>query len=146
MPQIALFVMLNPSTADATQDDPTIRRCIGYGKRLSLGGIGVVNLFTLRTPSPKVLWATPPDDRNHSSADDHLFEAMRHVATTGGVIIAGWGAVPPKDAYDRIQEVCQYAHQWGLPLNCLGTTKDGHPRHPLYLRADAPLTAWHGRL
>src|SRR4051812_41324552 len=51
----ATFIMLNPSTAGAEQNDPTIRKCIGFAQRLGFGGLQAINLFALRTPSPVIL-------------------------------------------------------------------------------------------
>ena len=72
-----LFVMLNPSTADAETDDPTLRRCIGYSRAWGYGGLAVVNLFGLRTTDPRELrrHADPVGRRN----DDYVLAAIRSV-------------------------------------------------------------------
>ena len=126
----ATFVMLNPSTADAATDDPTIRRCIGFAKSWDCGSLNVVNLFAFRATDPRELLAAtdPVGPRN---------DAFLHGYLPGAV--AAWGA--HKMAAARARGVVR-AFSRSSPLWCLGVTKDGHPRHPLYVRADAPLTPW----
>lgn len=126
----ATFVMLNPSTADAATDDPTIRRCIGFAKSWDCGSLNVVNLFAFRATDPRELLAAtdPVGPRN---------DAFLHSYLPDGV--AAWGA--HKMASTRARGVVR-AFVRSSPLWCLGVTKDGHPRHPLYVRADAPLILW----
>jgi hypothetical protein len=123
-----LFIMLNPSTADATQDDPTIRRCVNFAKREGMTQLTVVNLFAYRVTDPKeLLRAENPIGPEN---DHHLFdEIAKHELT-----IAAWGSHP--FAKERAAEVIK---KFGASLMCLGTTKDGSPRHPLYLKNDAVL-------
>lgn len=126
------WVMLNPSTADASSDDPTIRRCIGYAKREGYGGLVVLNLFALRATSPLdlTLHTDPVGPRN----DDFL----REYALDATQIVCAWGT---KGAYlDREGTVLRLLREIALD-KCvrLGTlTRGGHPRHPLYLRKDTP--------
>ena len=132
----ATWVMLNPSTADATTDDPTIRRCIGFSKREGCSGLRVVNLYALRATHPKELarHADPDGGPENSWA---LAEASA-AARSGELVIVAWGAHPMAE---------QKAHQVGPRFEdagafCLGRTKSGQPRHPLYVRADQPLEPW----
>lgn len=127
------FIMLNPSTADAEQDDPTIRRCIGFAKREGCGGLVVVNLFALRATNPADLWATRPDKRHGPRSSFEYDSAIRGVT---GPLVAAWGADVAKHDPEIVKMAVWYH---GADLLCLGKTKDGHPRHPLYVRADAPL-------
>lgn len=126
----ALFVMLNPSTADATEDDPTIRRCIGFAKREGCGGLVVVNLFAFRATSPADLMkaADPVGPENNG----HMWAAM---ATADGPIIAAWGAHGV--FMDRDKDFCRLID--GKAIYCLGKTMRGQPKHPLYIKADQPL-------
>lgn len=125
------FVMLNPSTADASLDDPTIRRCIGFARAWGHGGIRVVNLYALRSTDPKALWCAP--DPVGPDNDEYL----RRAAASGGPLIAAWGA---NARPDRVAAVLALP---GLEaLQALGVTKAGQPRHPLYLRGDAAPTPW----
>lgn len=128
----AQFVMLNPSTADDTLDDPTIRRCVGFAQRLGCGGIVVVNLYALRSTDPAQLWKA--DDPVGPRNDTYLSVVMRRAGTVGAPLIAAWGA---NAKADRVAEVLAMPH--AEQFTCLGLTKAGAPRHPLYVRADAPL-------
>lgn len=125
----AVFVMLNPSTADATQDDPTIRRCISFAKREGCGSLDVVNLFAFRATSPADMKsaADPVGPEN----DRHIMDAFDNA---DGPIICAWGAHGAYRGRDR-----EVAHLIDAPLQCFGLTKAGAPKHPLYLPADAPL-------
>lgn len=120
------FVLLNPSTADAMQLDPTLRRCVGFATREAYGGMVIVNLYALRTKDPKVMMA---------AADPVGPDNDRVLATVTGTVVAGWGT---NASPSRVAQALEL-----LPrLHALGVTKDGHPRHPLYVAADAPLVEW----
>lgn len=133
---MAMFVMLNPSTADAMADDPTIRRCVGFATRWGCGGVVVVNLFALRSTDPSVLWDHPDPvgpDNDRVIADqlgDH----------TGGPVVAAWGAHGL--LADRDRTVTEQIRGLGRDLLCLGVTKQGLPRHPLYVHGATELTLW----
>lgn len=129
-----VFVMLNPSRADAEVDDPTIRRCIGFARDLGFGGMTAANLFALRTPHPAELRAAP--NPVGPGNDTHLADLLR----SGGTIVAAWGvhgALGGRDAAFRA-----LARQSGARLSSLGTTKQGHPRHPLYVARGQPLISY----
>lgn len=131
---LAAFVMLNPSTADATIDDPTIRCCVRLAKREGFGGIRVVNLFAYRTPNRKEL-ATVPDSVGPDN-DRHIRAAARN-ATVG---VLAWGAYVPFP--DRVQSVLRLLRRTQIPLKCIemiGPAGNRQPRHPLYLRSTATL-------
>jgi len=128
------FIMLNPSTADQTVDDPTIRRCVGFAKREGFGGIEVVNLFALRATDPAVLRAHPdpvgPDN-------DH---AICRVLQETDFVVAAWGAHPY--AMPRAREVLRIVREVRVIPMCFGVTKGRSPRHPLYVKGDQPLTEY----
>lgn len=134
---IAVWVMLNPSTADAEVDDPTIRKCIKFSKREGMGGLSVVNLFGYRSPDPKRL----------SEVEDPIGPLNRDIVrietSNAGLVIAGWGRGVEKVKKD-IRSLALESDLLKIPMKCLGTTKAGHPRHPLYLRDDTPLVDWKG--
>lgn len=125
----AAFVMLNPSTADARRDDPTIRRCIGFAQRWGCAAVSVVNLFALRATHPPTLFAA--DDPVGPDNDRHI----RRVCRETDVVVAAWGVHGARLGRDG----AVLALLEGLELQCLGTTRGGHPLHPLYVRGDAPL-------
>ena len=129
-----VFIMLNPSTADAEVDDPTIRRCIRFAARENAGHLVVVNLFALRATDPREL-ARDPDPVGPRN-DEFI---LMHCGP-GARIVAAWGAHPFAAA--RARTVARMVAGSGARLECLGVTKDGHPRHPLYVRADAPLVPY----
>lgn len=129
------FVMLNPSTADATEDDPTIRRCVGFAKSWGLAGLMVVNLYALRSTDPKGLWTD--DDPVGPRNDFHLRTAALDAAMGGTPLVAAWGANA------KPSRVAQVRAMPGMDrLSHLGLTKAGAPKHPLYLRADLQPTRW----
>lgn len=127
------FVMLNPSTADASNDDPTIRRCIGFAKREGCGGLTVVNLFAFRATKPTALLSAT--DPVGPDVDRHIDAVLRE---TDGPVIAAWGA------WNKGTRAKIVRAMMGDRAKCLGHTKDGSPRHPLYLRTDAPLIDFAG--
>lgn len=128
------FVILNPSTADDSEDDPTIRRCIGFAKREGRGGIVVANIFAMRSTNPAILRAVPdpigPDNNRH------LRVLGQDAAREGAPIVCAWGANAPNDRWTDV--AVDLEMKCRAKLVCLGKTKDGAPRHPLYVRADKP--------
>lgn len=140
------WLMLNPSTADGQSDDPTIRRCMVFADDWGYGGIAVYNLFALRATDPKVLLGHP-DPVGAANADwlrDLQQPALfppHHVPT----VVAAWGAhravqLLREQAVPHAQEMNTVLR--GLRLKCLGATKAGHPRHPLYVAGSQPLVPW----
>lgn len=125
------FVMLNPSTADGQVDDATIRRCTGFARRFEFDGFHVVNLYVLRATNPKALQEAA-DPIGNPENDGFLVQY-----TSQGVVIAAWGA--HRFARERSRAVGDMLRAQGVRLFCLGLTKDGSPRHPLYLPADSCL-------
>lgn len=128
------FVMLNPSVADEDRPDPTLTRCVGFAAREGGTRLDVVNLYSLVTPYPAVLWSRPPGDRVTTDTDS----VIRSVVAEAAVVIVAWGGggdVCP----ERVREV-----RGMLPkeLWCLGTTASGQPRHPVRLALSTPLEPW----
>ena len=120
------FVMLNPNRADAILDDPTIRRCVGFARSWDYGSLEVVNLFAYRSPSPKVLKqvADPVGEDNDRALQAFSQRVDRIILAWGN-----WGTIRGRDRV--VLELLNSA-----PLYCLGTTKQGQPCHPLYLKAN----------
>ncbi len=123
-----LWVMLNPSTADETMNDPTLRRIFGFSCASGFGGLEVVNLFALRSPSPKALLLAP--DAIGPENDRYIQEAVVRASK----VIVAWGNEGARDG--RNTTVLSLISG---PVFCLGTTSLGHPRHPLYVKARAEL-------
>lgn len=122
------FVMLNPSTADATVDDPTIRRCTGYAKRWGFDALYVVNLFAYRATHPNELLELL-SRRDGWSADQHNDEAIEQMLTSCELVVGAWGASGGNAAHFLGAKLLEkYPH-----MMALGLTQDGQPRHPLYM-------------
>lgn len=123
-----LFIMLNPSTADEHRNDPTVARCETRARAMGFGGVMVANLFAYR--------ATRPEDLKQAfapcgDANDAVLDHWLHVA---GMTVAAWGVHGGHEGRGR-----ELARRITVPLYHLGLTKDGHPRHPLYVSfATAP--------
>ena len=120
--------MLNPSTADARCDDPTIRRCLGFARAWGFSVLEVRNLFAWRATDPRKLLMAP-DPTGGRRGDRELL-----IAGGADLIVAAWGAWVP---FGRDQEALKMLG--GGRLMCLGRTRNGQPRHPLYVRGDAEL-------
>lgn len=126
----AMFIGLNPSTADETNDDPTIRRCIGFARAWGYDALCMANLFAFRATQPADMKkaADPVGPEND--------QALLYLAAGAGIVVAAWGAHGTFKGRD--QSVRRL-----LPgLHYLRLTKDGHPGHPLYLPADLKPQRW----
>jgi hypothetical protein len=129
---VITFVMLNPSTADAFAVDPTVRRCLDFARREGAGTLQVVNLFALRSTDPRVLCKHP--DPVGALNDRFIADA----ATGSDLVIAGWGT--HGILHGRGEVVRGILSRAGAArLCCLRITRGGHPGHPLYIPAAAPL-------
>ena len=123
-----LFIMLNPSTADAEKDDPTIRRCMGFAKDWGYGGLYVVNLFALRATNPKDLLKAPFVVGVENEKWIRRMSALAHL------VVCAWGNGV---IVDKLQK--RLDHTWkplswiNKPLHYLELANDGTPKHPLYL-------------
>lgn len=124
-PTFAVFIGLNPSTADAYNDDPTVRRCLGYAKRWGYGALCMLNLFAYRATDPAVMKSFPsPIGFNN----DYWICRLTGQAS---VVVAAWGVHGTHLHRDQAVMVLLAGK-----LSCLQTTLAGHPSHPLYLRAN----------
>jgi hypothetical protein len=125
------FLMLNPSTADASVDDPTIRKCLGFARRYGFNAIEVVNLFAFRATKPRNLFAA--DDPVGPDNDRYI----HRTAKANRQIVCAWG--PNASRMPRAPRVTKTLVKMGVRLKCLHVTKDGSPGHPLILSYDRPL-------
>ncbi len=127
------FVMLNPSTADASHDDPTIRRCIGFAKWWGFQSLTVRNLFAFRATDPRELLKAD-DPTGGEQGDDQI-----RAAKNAHMIVVAWGSKVP---FGRDQQALRLLR--GAELKCLGLTKSGFPRHPLYVKSATTLVPFVG--
>lgn len=134
--RVFVVIGLNPSTADAEQDDPTIRRCVRFAMRERCEGLVMLNLYALRSTRPEALWHHPDPVGPENDA-----MLRRWLTDPCATVVAAWGA---GDRNGRAKKVVSMVPQDdGLPrLFCLGVTQAGHPRHPLYLPSFTPLVVW----
>lgn len=126
-----LYVMLNPSTADARLDDPTIRSCVRLAAGHGYGSMEVVNVFAYRATEPTELLkqADPIGPRNE--------DAVASAVGRCDVVICAWGAFPP--AREKATPVLNAIRAHRPAAYCFGKTKAGAPKHPLYIKSGTPL-------
>jgi len=128
-----LWVMLNPSTADAEINDRTMDRVISFSLRFGFRRLQVVNLFAYRATKPRALLTA--DDPIGPEND----AAIALAAQQTSAVVCAWGANPRyRQRAEQVVAILD-ANASSKSYQCLGKTKDGHPRHPLYVRGDAEL-------
>lgn len=137
------FIMLNPSTADADVDDPTVRRCIAFARENKHNAIEVLNLYPFRATNPAVL-------RNHSDkllVGDETSWSDNAAMIKGywSVAVVAWGDLKVARHVDRAQHVLNELAAAGIDAQCLGVTKYLHPRHPLYVPGGTKLEPYSNR-
>ena len=120
----AVFIALNPSTADETNDDRTVDRCIGFASSWGYGGVYVANLFAYRSPNRRILKIV--EDPVGKDNDKWLVR----LSQKAGIVVAAWGN--DGTYMNRDKEVLAM-----LPdLYYLALNKSGQPAHPLYLKGN----------
>ena len=124
-----MFIGLNPSTADETEDDQTIRRCKRFASDWGYGGLCMANLFAIRATDPKVMLAHPepvgPENAGY----------LHSLALDAGMVVAAWGNHGAHRGRDRaVRRLIEPVRR----MYCLGKTNSGQPKHPSRLRADTP--------
>lgn len=136
----ACWIMLNPSTADAELDDPTIRRVVGFSQRWGFAAAEVVNLYAYRATDPKAMRAAERSgvDVVGPDNDDWIVEA----AYDARLVIAGWGAHEPAGSARSMAVVELLADRAGQRAWSLGVSRSGQPRHPLMLGYDTEREPW----
>ncbi len=130
---------LNPSTADATKDDATIRKLIAIARRLGRGRLVLLNLFAFRSTDPKGLIGTddPVGYRNQSTLWNHCADRE---------VVLAWGAARCPFVWTQVAKTLPGLRSLGATFACFGTNKDGSPKHPLYLPNDTTLRPYGGTL
>lgn len=123
--KFAMFIGLNPSTADETLDDPTIRRCVGFAKRWGYGALCMTNLFAYRTKDPRAMKkvTAPVGEENN--------DWLLRVAGEAGIIIAAWGVHGTFLNRDTSVRLLLAEHK--EKMRVLRFTNGAHPEHPLYV-------------
>jgi hypothetical protein len=143
-----LFVMLNPSTADEEVPDKTMTRCVGFARDWNYRRMAIGNLWPLRATNwGELRWQGKyPAGEESCGIEGHAPHSRndcwtRRLAEEASMVVAAWGANAPKVHPDREKFVRLLLQEYG-PIYCLGTTKGGQPRHPLYLPKDTELEDW----
>lgn len=144
-----VVIGLNPSTADEKRDDPTIRRCVGFARKFGYGGVRVVNLFAYRSTEPGALRqaADPVGPDNFTAirkaVEDCLCRSAGPGRTVPSRVLCAWGN---HGVYrDQDQAVMEWLKDLDVEKVCLGVTKHGSPKHPLYLPGGITPLPYHGR-
>lgn len=130
----AVFVMLNPSTADEIENDPTVERCERRARAMGFGGLRVANIFALRSTDPTALYTC--DDPVGPENDAAILESV----TGAGLVVCAWGA--HGNLYQRGEKVLRLLRATGVPPHYLKLNNDGTPKHPLYVGYDVKPQAW----
>ena len=128
-----VFIGLNPSTADETKDDPTIRRCIRFAQDWGFAQLYMLNLFAYRATDPKVMMAHP----SPIGPDNMDYMERRIFSGNCGMVVAAWGVHGA-----HLNQGAKVREHFRGRLHHLGLTKEGFPKHPLYLKADTKPTLW----
>lgn len=123
------FIGLNPSTADATHDDPTTRRCMRFARDWGYARLKLVNLYAYRATDPDALWDAARDGDDIVGPDNDC--TIAKVVGGSDLVLCAWGAPSTVGLNVRVERVL------GLisAPHCLALTIGGGPRHPLYVRA-----------
>lgn len=130
--RLCTFIGLNPSTADANKDDPTIRRCVDFAKRWNCTGLRMVNLFATRSTDPSGIRVY------HELVANEMY--VNSACVRSDVTVAAWGS------HNLARASVWASNRHRFSLECLGVNKDGSPKHPLYVPATRPLVTWDGYL
>ncbi|SMY08986.1 DUF1643 domain-containing protein [Flavimaricola marinus] len=135
----ALFIMLNPSTATEVQNDPTVERCERRARTLGFGSFRVTNIFAWRDTDPRKMRAAadPVGPLNDAAIRD---SAVDWITGPDDRIVCAWGTHGAH--LDRGADVTRLLRATGKDLHTLGLTKDGHPKHPLYISYSQQPERW----
>lgn len=134
---LLFMVMMNPSTADADSNDPTVERCQRRAAANEYGGLVVLNSMAYRSTDPSVLPDMWPADRFGPDNAGYLTRALDLAAIGAGDVCCGWGE--PGHRLAPYAWFATQAHRRGVPLYCLGKNQSGAPKHPLYIPYSQPL-------
>lgn len=130
----AVFVMLNPSTADEIENDPTVKRCERRARASGFGGLRVANIFALRSTDPAALY--DHDDPVGPENDAAIVESV----VGAGLVVCAWGG--HGNLHQRGEKVLRLLRSTGVTPHYLRLNKDGTPKHPLYVGYAVKPQAW----
>lgn len=130
---LIVWMMLNPSTADERDPDPTLTRCRNFSAQWGFGSLEIVNVYAFRSAHPKDLWTI--DDPVGPLNDKIIENAFRRADK----LMLGWGN--NAKSHD-VARVCAIMNRVGIEPFCLKITEQGQPWHPLYLAADTEPIVW----
>jgi hypothetical protein len=130
----AVFVMLNPSTADETENDQTVERCERRARAMGFGGVRVANIFALRSTDPAAL----PRHRDPVGPGNDV--AILKSVTGAGIVVCAWGG--HGRVHQRGEIVVRLLREHGVALHYLKLNKDGTPKHPLYVAYSVQPQLW----
>jgi hypothetical protein len=134
------FVLLNPSTADAERDDPTVRRCLKYARDWGYARLEIGNVFAWRATDPKALLGAAVRGQDIVGPENDA--ALERVAREASLIVCGWSRL--RDRWHRARRVAAILQASGKPLHVLRLTKRGEPAHPLRLPGALRPIPWAG--
>lgn len=135
MDGVCTFVMLNPSKADADIDDPTIRKCVNYCRLWGYGTMLVVNVFAFRSTDPKMI-----KEINFDPVGPENEYYVRQAVRQSNIVICAWGTQSVYMEQDK--ETLKWIRDEGVWPCMLELSKEGHPKHPLYLKGDLQPQSW----
>lgn len=131
----AVWLMLNPSTADAFKLDPTLRRCMAFSRKWGCGSMAIVNLYAYRATKPRDMLAAPDPVGQYNDA---VIRAVHDHLGPRGVFVCGWGNHGSVDG--RGASMSRTLAELGRPAFAVGVNSSGQPQHPLYVPAVAELS------
>ena len=138
------FILLNPSIADSTTDDATVRRCMSFAQHFGCSGIRVGNIFAHRDTDPHILpRLVDPIGLDNPKWIMHLVKVTREEDPFLPVV-CGWGVLGGlRGGHERMMRTLRDVN---APTACLGVTKEGYPKHPLYIANGTPLQPYEGTI
>lgn len=142
---VAVFLLHNPSTASAVEDDATSRRGVGFAKAWGCSKLKFINIWAGIATYPKKLWMM--DDPCGPENDAYIKHALREAVATRGLVVAAYGNIrPPRDLQqsvrNRVADVHRALAEHKGRIHALGCNLNGSPKHPLYVSSRTPLVEW----
>lgn len=142
VPNTVCWIMLNPSTADETVLDPTIRRCVRFSRAWGYDGLEVVNVYAYRSSDPKKMFRSESDGVPITNLRNRL--AALSAMKASHIVVVAWGGGMKNPA--DVEHIFSMAEALGRPVYCLGTTATGQPNHPLYKKSTTRLKVFKRRI